>query len=63
MTKKFTTILMEVFEMKTEILCNVNSCKFHKENRCHAKTISVGCDQVLNPSKSHETACESFNLK
>ena len=45
---------------KTEILCNVNSCKFQKDQRCHAKTISVCCDNCVEPNCSHETACSSF---
>lgn len=45
---------------KTEILCNVHSCVFQKENRCYAKTISVSCDNCIKPVESHETACGSF---
>lgn len=46
--------------MKTEILCDVSSCKFQKNQRCQAKTISVCCDNCLMPNCSHETACSSF---
>ncbi len=45
---------------KTEILCNVNSCKFQKDQRCHAKTISVCCDNCVEPNCSHETACQAL---
>ncbi len=45
---------------KTEILCNVHSCVFHKDNRCCAKTISICCDDCILPNESHETACKSF---
>ena len=45
--------------MKTEILCDVSSCKFQKDQRCQAKTISVCCDNCLMPNCSHETACSS----
>ena len=48
---------------KTEILCNVNSCKFQKDQRCHAKTISVCCDNCVEPNCSPETACSSFACK
>lgn len=47
-------------EHKTEILCNVHSCKFHSQNRCEAEVISVCCDECMTPNTSHETACKSF---
>ncbi|MBS6373627.1 MAG: DUF1540 domain-containing protein [Erysipelotrichaceae bacterium] len=45
---------------KTEILCSVHSCKFHKENHCCAEKISVSCDNCILPNTSHETECKSF---
>lgn len=48
---------------KTEIICNVASCVFYKEDRCHAETISVSCDNCVNPKACHETECSSFRCK
>lgn len=45
---------------KTEILCNVHSCAFHKNQKCTAKCISVNCDSCISPSACHETKCASF---
>ena len=49
--------------MKTIINCNVNSCKFYKDQKCNAHEISVSCDQVLSPNNSSQTACRSFTCK
>lgn len=56
------TISMEVklMQNKTEILCNVHSCAFHKENHCTAECISVGCDDCIMPNDCKETKCASF---
>lgn len=48
---------------KTEIMCNVASCVFYKGDRCHAETISVSCDNCVNPKACHETECSSFRCK
>lgn len=45
---------------KTEILCNVHSCTFHKENMCCADKISVASDNCIMPNEAHETKCSSF---
>lgn len=47
-------------QKKTEILCNVHSCVFQKNNCCNAETISVGCDDCIMPNIPHETECKSF---
>ena len=45
--------------MKTTINCDVTTCRFYKDKKCHAKEISVSCDQVLCPSTWSQTACHS----
>lgn len=50
-------------QKKTEILCNVHSCVYHKDNRCEAETISVCCDNCVEPNACHETECKSFRCK
>ncbi|WP_416326514.1 DUF1540 domain-containing protein [[Eubacterium] hominis] len=50
-------------QKKTEILCNVHSCVYHKDNRCEAETISVCCDNCVEPNQCHETECKSFRCK
>lgn len=48
---------------KTKILCDVSSCKFHENHECCANTITVCCDNCIQPNTSHETACKSFVCK
>ncbi|MEG0264936.1 MAG: DUF1540 domain-containing protein [Erysipelotrichaceae bacterium] len=48
---------------KTQIQCNVCSCRFQKENHCSANEISITCDQAIMPNSTHETACKSFVCK
>lgn len=48
---------------KTKILCDVTNCKFHENHECCANTISVCCDNCIQPNSSHETACKSFVCK
>ncbi|WP_075876737.1 DUF1540 domain-containing protein [Merdibacter massiliensis] len=49
--------------MKTEIFCDVTSCKFQKDQHCNAKTITVCCDNCIHAKNVHETACSSFESK
>lgn len=49
--------------MKTEIVCNVNTCKFQKDKHCQAKKISICCDNCVLANDLHETACSSFEKK
>lgn len=49
-----------IMQSKTDILCNVNSCVYHKENHCGAETITVCCDNCIKPHESCETQCRSF---
>lgn len=51
---------VDVMQKKTEILCNVHSCVYHKDDHCNAETISVSCDNCLMPNACHETECHSF---
>ena len=50
-------------QKKTEILCSVASCVYHKDNRCEAETISVPCDNCVLPHRCSETECKSFRNK
>lgn len=50
-------------QKKTEILCNVHSCVYQKDDRCHAETISVCCDNCIQPCECHETECKSFTRR
>lgn len=48
---------------KTEILCNVQSCVYYKENHCAAETITVSCNNCIMPNVCQETECKSFRRK
>lgn len=48
---------------KTKIMCEVSNCMFHKNNECHANTVSIRCDNCIQATSCHETACESFCSK
>lgn len=48
---------------KTEILCSVRNCVYHKDSHCEAETISVACDNCIEPNQCHETECKSFRCK
>lgn len=48
---------------KTEILCSVHSCLYHKDEHCHAETISVACDNCIQAQDCCETKCKSFTQK
>lgn len=50
-------------QKKTEILCNVHSCVYQKDNHCEAETITVSCDNCVEPNHCHETECNSFRCK
>ncbi len=52
-----------IMQRKTEILCNVRNCVFYDQDRCHAQTISVSCDNCAMPNDCHETKCKSFRCK
>lgn len=50
-------------QKKTEILCSVNNCVYHKDNHRVAETISVTCDNCIEPNACCETECSSFRCK
>lgn len=46
--------------MKTNINCDVCSCRFNQNKCCCAEEISVCCDNCMTPNSPHETKCSSF---
>ncbi|MEG0469512.1 DUF1540 domain-containing protein [Amedibacillus sp. YH-ame10] len=50
-------------QKKTEILCSVANCVYHKDAHCEAETISVACDNCVIPNSCCETECNSFRNK
>lgn len=54
---------VELMQNKTEILCSVRNCVYHNQDRCHAQTIRVDCDNCVMPNDCHETKCQSFRCK
>lgn len=48
---------------KTEIVCSVRNCLYHKDSHCEAETISVACNNCIMPHDCGETECTSFRNK
>lgn len=50
--------------MAKDVICEVNSCThWAEENKCSADSIFVAFHSVVEPTRSEETDCKTFESK